>query len=354
MEARPLFLACEDDESIVEFLRILTEPLGFDFLAAYDGASAIAELATCRPAVTTLDLVLPKIDGFGVLEKIRALPELDEMPVIVVSALSDSATVRRAYGLGAIDFLTKPFSPDLFEAKLQMLLRMRRTTDELRTHAERERSFRDEVTRASQSFAHEVRNPLAAIGAAAQLISRDDCDPATRSRLARAIEVEAARIDGLLVEYVDRRERPAHAVALDLPALVEEVVEMHLIGSPARQRVSLNCEASMPKVIGDGARLKQAVLNLLFNAVQATEEKGVVELSARTAPGGVALLVMDSGRGIPEKDLSHIFKEGFSSRNSGGLGLYIARRIVEAHHGRLEVESEYGRGTTFTLWLPTA
>ena len=105
MEPRPLILACEDEERIVDLLRALTEPLGVDLVAAPDGASALAQLAVRRPALMTLDLVLPNLDGFGVLERIRQRRDLDDMPIIVISAICDAQTVRRAYTMGVVDFV---------------------------------------------------------------------------------------------------------------------------------------------------------------------------------------------------------------------------------------------------------
>src|SRR5262245_38829520 len=104
MEARPrpLVLACEDEERIVELLRTLTEPLGVDLIAAKDGATALAHLAVRRPWLMTLDLVLPSLDGFGLLERVRQRSDLDDMPIMVISALSDAATIKRAYGYGVV------------------------------------------------------------------------------------------------------------------------------------------------------------------------------------------------------------------------------------------------------------
>src|SRR5690348_5843275 len=99
MEPRPLVLACEDEERIVELLRALTEPLGVDLVAACDGASALAHLSARRPALVILDLVLPTIDGFGLLERMRQMPDLEDVPVLVLSALSDAGSIKRAYGL---------------------------------------------------------------------------------------------------------------------------------------------------------------------------------------------------------------------------------------------------------------
>src|SRR4051812_43638832 len=122
---RPLVLACEDEERIVELLRTLTEPLGVDLIAARDGATALAYLAAKRPALMTLDLVLPNLDGFGVLERMRQRPELDDLPIIVISALADVQNIKKAYSYGVVDYVAKPFNVDLLDAKLKVFLRMR-------------------------------------------------------------------------------------------------------------------------------------------------------------------------------------------------------------------------------------
>jgi signal transduction histidine kinase len=464
MERRPLLLACEDEERIVELLRTLTEPLGVDLIAARDGAAALVHLAARRPALMTLDLVLPNLDGFAVLERIRQRRDLDDMPIVVISAISDAATVKRAYGLGVVDFVAKPFNVDLLDAKLKVFLKMQRLADEVRArqaflegvvdhlssglivvdaggvivkanaaacvvlsrtpeslvgrtitdalpgaeplfvvagdaaqrrvtiktaHGERnlgftnatvevnggdgalavfrelseveaarreqdERMRREELASSARSFAHEVRNPLAAIGGAAQVVARDDCENSQRIRLARAIVSEADRVTGLVQEYVERRAVRTTVQSVDVPSLLTEVVEVNLLTSPARARIRIDTDAALPAVLGDGARLKQVVLNLVLNAVKATDGGGAIALEARPDAGGITLRISDTGCGIAAADLPRIFDESFSTRQGGGLGLPIARRIVEQHGGAIRVESTEGSGTTFTVWLPAA
>jgi two-component system sensor histidine kinase HydH len=109
----------------------------------------------------------------------------------------------------------------------------------------------------------------------------------------------------------------------------------------------------LPRVRADPARLKQVVLNLLLNAVAATDEGGSIAMQAAIEGSGVGLVVRDTGCGIAPADLPRIFEESFTTRADGdGLGLPIARRIVEEHGGAIRVESMTGQGTTFTVWLP--
>ncbi|HEY7958277.1 MAG TPA: ATP-binding protein [Polyangia bacterium] len=462
MSARPMLLACEDEERIVELLRAIAEPLGVDFIAARDGATALAHLAARKPSMMTLDLVLRNLDGFAVLERIRQRRDLDDMPVMVVSGTCDPATIKRAYALGVVDFVAKPFNVDLLDAKLRVFLRMHRMRDDLERReqfleqvvnqmssglivvdaegvivkvnaagaasvghpaealigrpaalalpgadalflvsgdalqrrlvvktpaGERVLGFtnaaidvrgqtgavavfrelstveavrpgdergREDHSQSAKNFAHEVRNPLAAIGAAAQVIARDSTERPHRQRLSRAIESEANRITRLVREYIERGHEPALVEEADVAALLTDIVEVNLLGSPARERIHIDCQSGLPKVRADADRLKQVVLNLVLNAVHATEEGGAITLGAAADARGVALKVSDTGCGIADGDLPRIFEESFSTRRGGGLGLPIARRIVEAHGGSIRVESATGQGTTFTVWLPSA
>ena len=215
-----------------------------------------------------------------------------------------------------------------------------------------ERARHEALSRAARSFAHEVRNPLAAIAAAAQVIGRDDADVNVRKRLSRAVESEALRVAGLVREYVERQTPlPANA-DVELPLLLEEIVEVNLLDNPARDRVRVACAPGLPRVRADASRLKQVVLNLLLNAITATEQGGVITVAAAAEGEGVKLMVRDTGSGIPAAVLPRIFEENFTTRPGGnGLGLPISKRIVEEHGGSLRVESVPGRGTAFTVWL---
>ncbi|HEY1584045.1 MAG TPA: ATP-binding protein, partial [Polyangia bacterium] len=217
-----------------------------------------------------------------------------------------------------------------------------------------ERARREELASSARSFAHEVRNPLAAIGAAAQVISREDCEKPQRMRLARAVVSETDRVTRLVEEYVERRDVRSTVSSVDVTSLLSEVVEVNLLTSPARARVTIDADGGLPTVKGDAARLKQVVLNLVLNAVKATDGGGAIALVARPDAGGVSLRVSDTGCGIAAADLPRIFDESFSTRQGGGLGLPIARRIIEQHGGAIRVESTEGTGTTFTVWLPAA
>jgi DNA-binding response OmpR family regulator len=122
--SRPVLLAVEDDPSIVELFATIAEPLDIEVLSAPDGGRALLLLERITPAVITLDLVLPDVDGFTVLEVLRTRPLLAHVPVLVVSALADSRTERRLFEHGASDVLYKPFNVRVLEVKLRNFVRL--------------------------------------------------------------------------------------------------------------------------------------------------------------------------------------------------------------------------------------
>jgi two-component system, NtrC family, sensor histidine kinase HydH len=282
----------------------------------------------------------------------EALPGAEAMFLVSGDASQRRVTIKTAHGERTLGFTNAPVEVNGAPGAVAVFRELSEV--EAAKREQEERTRREELAQSARSFAHEVRNPLTAIAAAAQVVAKEEVEKPQRLRLAKAIEGEARRITGLVQEYVERREVPATSHSVDVPALLEEVVEVNLLGSPARERISIDCAAALPHVRADAARLKQVVLNLVLNAVNATDEGGAIKLIANPDAGGVALRVSDTGCGIAPADLPRIFEENFSTRRGSGLGLPIARRIVEAHGGAIRVESTAGQGTTFTVWLPSA
>ncbi len=336
----PLVLVIEDQASIADLLAALMAPMKVQLHRARDGGQALKALSERRPALITLDLVLPGIDGFGLLGHIRQRPELDDVPVLAITAQTDSATQKRAYRSGISDFIAKPFSVDLLEAKLKMWLRLSQLAD---------------YAHQMRDFTHEAKNPLAAIGAAAQVLGRPDADAAMRTRLLRTIEEEADRLGRLLSSYtLGETSATAGPGTLSPLRLLRDVIEVNLPDKGARSRVRLRCQAPIPALRVDPDRLRQMLVNLLENAVAATVDGGQVDIEAFVDEAGVALSVRDSGVGIRDADLPRIFEDGFTTRGgtARGLGLGITRRLCLASGGKIQVASTPEAGASFTLWFP--
>ncbi|PJF36161.1 MAG: hypothetical protein CUN49_06870 [Candidatus Thermofonsia Clade 1 bacterium] len=205
---------------------------------------------------------------------------------------------------------------------------------------------------------HEMRTPLTTLQGNLDLIKRYGIEAASLE----AMESELKRMnrlvgDLLLLAQADSGHLPLREDQVDLDTLVMEVFrQAKLLSQTIEVRL---VELQAARVKGDSDRLKQVLLNLVTNAIKYTPENGAVMLSLTVEGGYAVLRVSDTGIGIPKEDLPHIFERFYRvdkarDRKIGGagLGLSIAKWIVEAHHGRISVESELGKGSTFTVQLP--
>ncbi|MBZ5541302.1 MAG: HAMP domain-containing protein [Acidobacteriia bacterium] len=230
--------------------------------------------------------------------------------------------------------------------------------------AEIERLHRQEMSRAEHlatigelaaGLAHEIRNPLAGIAGVIEVIGKD-LPPNSPSREVLAdVHAEIRQIQGILNDLlIYARPRPPQFHSADLNATVEQAVLL------ARQQVRTRPievlfvpSPDLTAVVHDPVQMQQVVLNLLLNGIQAIREEGRVEVILEKRSGRALIRVSDTGRGISRDVLSKIFRPFFTTRKEGtGLGLPLARGIVESHEGRIEVRSEPGRGTQIEIWIP--
>jgi signal transduction histidine kinase len=201
--------------------------------------------------------------------------------------------------------------------------------------------------------AHELKNPLAAIKGLCQLVKRAPDNPKTDERLA-VVEAEIDRMESILREYLsfarpleDLKKEP-----IDLAEVAQEVISV-LAGRTEQGRISIETSTAATPVDGDPRRLKEALINLLANAIDATPPGGRIKITTRGAGGGGVVEIRDSGRGMASDVLDRLGTSFFTTRPSGtGLGFVLAHGVVAQHGGSLHVASEPGRGTLVTINLP--
>jgi two-component system, NtrC family, sensor histidine kinase HydH len=207
----------------------------------------------------------------------------------------------------------------------------------------------------SAGLAHEIRNPLASIEGAAEILANDDTDEATRAEFAGLIKKECARLSRLLTRLLDyARPRKPDYRATPVPPLIESVARLiHHSAQQARVQVVLELSNQMPDLWCDPEQIRQVLLNLALNGVQAMSQGGTLRISALATGRAIEIRVKDEGAGIPPENLTRLFDPFFTTRTNGtGLGLPIVQQIVNQHGGTVDVDSTVGSGTTFTVRLP--
>jgi signal transduction histidine kinase len=224
-----------------------------------------------------------------------------------------------------------------------------------------------ELAELAGSFIHEIKNHLSTLGLNLQLLAEDFDDPRTQ-RERRALE-RVQRLQGECGRLVDVSNDFLQFARLQelelsrgcLAEVIEELIEF--FGPTAEQaNIAIKCylPADLPPVNLNRELLSQAFLNLLLNAQQAMPEGGELTIQASLEPSqagraGIALAFIDTGKGIAPEVLGRVFRPFFSTKPGGsGLGLPTTRKIIDAHNGTIDVQSEVGRGTRFKVWLPAA
>ena len=215
------------------------------------------------------------------------------------------------------------------------------------------------VGRLSANIAHEIRNPLASVSGAIEALTKELPPDATRGRLVEIVLRESERLNQLITEFLDyARPAPMTLVEVDLARLLEEVIVLlEHRRLPEGLKVAREIATDLP-ARADPQQLRQAIWNLCLNAVQAMAEGGELRvggrrLSSASGQSRLELWVADTGAGIAESDLPHVFEPFFSTKPGGtGLGLAAVYRIVQDHGGNIEVRSRAGQGTTMIIGLP--
>ncbi len=207
----------------------------------------------------------------------------------------------------------------------------------------------------SAGLAHEIRNPLASIEGAIDILERDPGSEEKRQEFFGIMKKECQRLKRLLTNLLDfARPRPPRIQAVGIARIVESVVSL---AGPVAERCGITVRtaipADLPDVECDAEQLQQVVLNLALNAIQAMSGGGCVTLAAHKQDSQIVVLVQDEGSGIPSEDLDKIFDPFYTTKENGtGLGLSVAHQIINQHGGAITVEANPDKGMTFAVVLP--
>ena len=339
----------------------------YDIEAVSDGHLALEAARRDPPALIISDVMMPRLDGLGLLQALRADRKLREVPVILLSARAGEEARIEGLSTGADDYIVKPFTGRELLARVGALLELAYTR---RQSEERRRRELEEALRQKDEFlamlAHELRNPLAPIRNAGELLSRSLPADAPMRAAVNIIERQVTHLTRLVDDLldvsritqgrIDLRCRPTSVA--DLVARSLETVDP-LIRRKQHQ-VSIAGDHWNLYVNVDPERLVQCLSNVLTNAAKYTDPGGEIHIGTRDFGGEVTISVTDNGMGIPPDLLPKVFElfvqgERTLDRSQGGLGigLSIVKRLIEMHDGSVEIFSEGDRrGTRFELRLP--
>jgi signal transduction histidine kinase len=370
---RALVLNVNDREAARYLIGRMLRIGGFEVVDAVTGEEALELAGRLRPQVMVLDIQLPGIDGLEVCRRLKANPETAGIAVLQTSAtfVGPEAKVR-GLDVGADGFIMQPFTSQELIATVNSLVRLkqRESTQQDRADALELADRRKDDFMAM--LAHELRNPVAAITSALELLeeqpARDDNELRAREVARRQTRVLGRLVDDLLdMSRVSRGLIVLKRETLDLvPVLRQTVANVQAAAiAQRRQHLTVELPERMVCVDGDATRLQQVFANLIDNASKYTDAGGHIQVSLGEEQGDdgqawAVVRVVDDGIGIPAAALADLFRLFYQAhaslaRSSGGLGigLTLVRTLTELHGGKVNVHSDGpDKGSQFTVRLP--
>jgi len=367
----PILLVDDAPANLLGLQAVLAAP-DRELVSVGSGPEALAQLEMREFAVVLLDLQMPVMDGVETALKIRQLGNAHGHTVPIIFLTATDASVPRvltAYASGAVDFIQKPLQPEILRSKVLIFADLYRAKQRLVVEIEQRRRLQDALRARDELLAivsHDLRNPLNAVLLGAHQIesAAENHEWARIPKAAGVIAKAVDRMSRLVGDLLDLATLDAgNPLAMNVGQhdLAELTLEISELLEPIAQsnQVTLKTELSAATyVLCDRDRVQQVLANLIGNAIKFTRSRGAIDVGASRRDGEVVVSVRDTGVGIRDDHVPHIFEpywKADSERSSGtGLGLSIARAIIEAHGGRVWVETEPGSGSSFYFTLRAA
>lgn len=408
-------LVVEDSTAQAEQLQSILKPHGYSVSLASNGLEAIKIMALRKPAVVISDIVMPEMDGYQFCRWIKHNENFKDIPVILLTVLSDSKDVLRGLKCGADNFITKPYNEkyllsrihyilentelrkskkteagveislggenffivaerqqilDLllsaYEAAIQKNLELAKTRDELETiNAELTELNREmdalvaerTISLMALTVADRVRNPASVIGGVCKRIIKKENIPADMTKGLKDIIEEAEKLEHIVKDFeVLLKSKQSVFRYQDINEIINETIfiiekEKEVVNKGLSLSVQLTGEPL--KINAHKNLLRSAIFNLLRNAVEATPQGGKITVKTFIEEDKAVLTVTDTGAGILAEDINRIFDPFFSTKGHRfGMGLPLVKQIVLEHLGEIKIESEPGKGTTFKIIFP--
>lgn len=359
-------LIVDDTPANIDVLDQMLEAEGHQISVAASGEAALDLAPKIAPDLILLDIMMPGIDGFETCRRLTADPATKDIPVLFITAKSDAEDVVKGFSLGAVDYIAKPFREQEVLTRVRFHLQRKHLIEEMKDKNRKLTEVNDLKNKFLGMASHDLKNPITSIrGYARILLDQGGKLPEeTRTEFLEAIHEISGHMLELLGDLLNISMIESGHLNLclkndSLAALVEERLRVHRFLAEKKNIVLHASLAELPPFAFDASRIGQAIDNLLSNAIKFSPPDKNIHIALEDADGHAKFSVRDEGPGLSQEDQGKLFGpfQKLANRPTGdepshGLGLAITKKMVEAHHGRLSVESAPGAGSTFSFEIP--
>lgn len=372
MKQKASILIVDDNTKNLGVLFNLLDGAGYEVLAAQNGETAVQSAIEVQPNLVLLDVLMPGIDGFETCRQLKANDQTKHIPVIFMTALSDTEDKVKGLELGAVDYITKPIHHEEVLARIRTHLTiqelqqsLRNKNQELKSSLNREKELNKIKSHFVSMASHELRTPISIIWSALDLLENfnDRMSDKEKSDMLTEIRFATERLnrlldDILITSKVEAGKLEFNPEPLNLEMFCQKIVREFEIMDAQNHDLQFVMIGSCGLAIMDEKLLRHILSNLLSNALKYSPSGSPVYFKIDCRNGNVVTFqVKDEGIGIPSENQKHLFKSFYRADNVGeisgtGLGLFIVKQCVDLHSGIINVKSEVDKGTEFTVILP--
>ena len=359
-------LVVDDNPNNLSVLVSLLRESGYRTLVAVDGESAIAQITYAKPDIILLDVMMPGIDGFETCKRLKANPDSAEIPVIFMTALSDTIDKVKGFNLGAVDYITKPFEHEEVLARLHTHLTIQNLNLSLKQEIEERKRAEKALWVFLHAVSHDLRNPVTGMNMVIQNFLENPDEQITLSRgVLERMAQSNARLLSLIESLLESHANDIQGLTLKYQTaklsdiLQGAIYDLDPILKKNHATLINQLGPDLPNANVDAMQVGRVFQNLIANAVNHNAPGLQLKISASLTPTMLLCTVEDNGTGIsPEQceQMFDLYAQGSSKRRSLGLGLglYICKQIINAHGGKIGVTSELNIGSKFWFTLPIA
>ena len=374
-ENKQKILIVEDNQENMDLLIYFLRPQGYELLTVKDGLSALEAVEKEHPDIILLDIMLPKLDGYEVCERLKSRHDTKFIPIIMLTALKELQDKVKALEVGADDFLSKPFENVELLARVRSLLRLKQYHDELQSkNIELEKKnvsllrmdkFKEDLI---NLIVHDMKNPLFVIQGNLQMMSMSmqNLSADFLKKYTKRIERSSQQLLRMVVNLLDISRIEEGRIELksekaNINTIIKDIaIRISDYPENEQKQIVVDLDSHLPEILADKSVIERVLENLINFAVTNADEDGKVLISTSSADGQkVQFITHDSGTQIPKNFHDKIF-EKFSQaeiKNSGSrvdraLGLTFCKLAVEAHQGKMWLDLENKIGNKFIIELP--
>ncbi|MFP4549481.1 MAG: ATP-binding protein [Spirochaetales bacterium] len=345
-------------------LQLLFESLGsagYRILVCEDGETAVRQAKDAQPDLILMDVLLPGISGYDSCRAIRAQAETSDIPIIFLTALTQTNDKLEGFDAGGVDYLTKPLQLSEVLARVSTHLSLRNLRRELEDRNQELKRRDERRERLFSIIAHDLKSPMATFVSATRLLAEFEPGDESYPEMVQTLKARAHRLDRQISELLawgeyQISEGRLSPRTIDLTALIDEIVTEAEPETSLKRLAVVKCTPESLAATLDPTAVRTIVSNILGNAIKFTPDGGSVRIELSRDGSKVVVSIQDSGIGMSSAQTAKLFtrtgrahRPGTKGEGGSGLGLILASEIAELMGGRIDVTSEEGSGTTFSL-----